>query len=84
MTVRSADGLDELTTTSKNKICLLKNGQMENITFDPQNLGLHKGILNDIQISTKEEAITSFVSVDSFDIEGCGARSTLRWLGANP
>ena len=63
MTVRSADGLDELTTTSKNKICLLKNGQIENIIFDPQNLGLHKGILNDIQISTKEEAITSFVSV---------------------
>jgi len=29
MTVRSDDGMDELSTTSKNKICLLKNNILQ-------------------------------------------------------
>ena len=30
MTVRSDDGMDELSTTSKNQICLLKNNNYKN------------------------------------------------------
>ena len=63
MTVISENGLDELSTLSKNKICFLKNGEINSIIFDPQKLGLKKGNLNEIQISSKEEAVNAFVSV---------------------
>jgi anthranilate phosphoribosyltransferase len=63
MAVRSDDGMDELSTTSKNKICLLKNNTITNMTIDPQDVGLQLGSLSDIQIDTKEDAIKSFVDV---------------------
>ena len=63
MTVRSNDGMDELSTTSKNKICLLKNNIITKMIIDPQDVGLQRGNLSDIQIVTKEDAIKSFVDV---------------------
>ena len=63
MTVRSDDGMDELSTTSKNKICLLKNNIITNMVIDPQDVGLQRGNISDIQIDTKEDAIKSFVDV---------------------
>jgi len=63
MTVRSDDGMDELSTTSKNKICLLKNNIITNMIIDPQDVGLQRGSISDIQINTKEDAIKSFVGV---------------------
>jgi len=63
MTVRSVDGMDELSTTSKNQICMLKNNTIRKMTLDPQEVGLQKGNLTDIQISSKEDAINSFVTV---------------------
>jgi len=63
MTVRSDDGMDELSTTSKNKISLLKNNIITNMVIDPQDVGLQRGNISDIQINTKEDAIKSFVDV---------------------
>ena len=63
MVVRSDDGMDELSTTSKNQICMLKNNMITKMTLDPQKIGLHKGNISDIQISSKEDAIKSFVTV---------------------
>ena len=63
MAVRSADGMDELSTTSKNQICMLKNDTITKMTLDPQEVGLQKGNITDIQISSKEDAINSFVTV---------------------
>ena len=63
MAVRSADGMDELSTTSKNQICMLKNDTITKTTLDPQEVGLQKGNISDIQISSKEDAIESFVTV---------------------
>ncbi len=63
MTVFSNDGLDELSTTSKNQVCQLKEGKIRSFVLDPNNLGLSKAKLDDIQVSTKDEAIRSFVSV---------------------
>jgi anthranilate phosphoribosyltransferase len=63
MAVRSADGMDELSTTSKNQICMLKNNAITNMILDPQKVGLQKGNISDIQINSKEEAIKSFVTV---------------------
>ena len=63
MTVRSADGMDELSTTSKNQICMLKNNAITKMILDPQEVGLQKGNITDIQISSKVDAIESFVTV---------------------
>ncbi len=63
MTVRSADGMDELSTTSKNQICMLKNNAITKMTLDPQEIGLQSGNISDIQINSKEDAIESFVAV---------------------
>ena len=63
MAVRSADGMDELSTTSKNQLCMLKNNTITKMTLDPQEVGLQKGNITDIQISSKEDAINSFVTV---------------------
>ena len=63
MAVRSADGMDELSTTSKNQISMLKNNTITKMTLDPQEVGLQKGNISDIQISSKEDAIESFVTV---------------------
>ena len=63
MTVRSDDGMDELSTTSKNQICMLKDNTITKMILDPQEIGLQKGNISDIQINSKEDAIKSFVSV---------------------
>jgi len=63
MAVRSADGMDELSTTSKNQIYMLKNNTITKMTLDPQQVGLQKGNISDIQIRSKEDAIKSFVTV---------------------
>ena len=63
MSVRSDDGMDELSTTSKNQICLLKNNKITKMTLDPQEVGLQKGNISDIQIDSKEDAVKSFVDV---------------------
>jgi len=49
--------------TNKNKICLLKNNIITNMVIDPQDVGLQRGNISDIQIDTKEDAIKSFVDV---------------------
>ena len=63
MAVRSADGMDELSTTSKNQICMLKNNVITKMILDPQEVGLQKGSIADIQINSKEDALKSFVNV---------------------
>jgi len=63
MTVRSQDGLDELSTTSKNQVYFLKNGIITPMIIDPEKLGLTKPKIKDIQISNKDQAFNAFVSV---------------------
>lgn len=63
MTVRSDDGMDEFSTSAVNRVCVLKNDKVLMNAIDPEVLGLHKSTLQDIQISTKEDAIKSFVGV---------------------
>ena len=63
MTVISEDGLDELSTTSKNHIYQLHKGEVTSSVLDPTELGLSKTKLSDLQVSTKDEAIRAFVAV---------------------
>lgn len=63
MSVLSNDGLDELSTTSKNQICLLKDDKISLKILNPIEFGLAKANLSEIQVSSKEDAIKAFVSV---------------------
>ena len=63
MTVRSDDGMDEFSTSSTNRVCILKNEKVLMNSIDPEIVGLHKSKLSEIQIDTKEDAIESFVGV---------------------
>ena len=63
MTVLSHDGLDELSTTSKNQICLLKDGKISLKILNPADLGLVNASVSDIQVFSKEDAMKAFVSV---------------------
>ena len=42
---------------------MLKNNTITKMILDPQEVGLQKGNITDIQISSKEDAINSFVTV---------------------
>ena len=63
MTVRSDDGMDEFSTSSVNRVCILRNDKVLMNAIDPEVVGLHKSSLKDIQIKTKEDAIKSFVGI---------------------
>ncbi len=63
MTVRSDSGMDEFSTSSTNKVCILKDDKVLMNVIDPEVVGLHKSSLKDIQIKTKDDAIKSFVKV---------------------
>jgi len=63
MTVRSDDGMDEFSTSATNRVGILKNDKVLMNAINPEVVGLHKSSLQDIQIKTKEDAITSFVGV---------------------
>ena len=63
MTVRSDDGMDEFSTSSTNRVCVLKNDKVLMNAIDPEVVGLRKSSLKDIQIQTKEDAIKSFIGV---------------------
>jgi anthranilate phosphoribosyltransferase len=55
--------MDELSTSSTNRVCILRNDRVLMNSIDPQVVGLHKSELKDIQIKTKEDAIKAFVGV---------------------
>lgn len=63
ITVRSEDGIDEFSTSAKNKVCIMKNDKIEKKIINPQDFGLQKSKLSDIQISSQKDAFSSFVSV---------------------
>jgi len=63
LAVRSEDGMDELSVTSKNKVCMLKNDKVTEFIINPEDYNIEKGNLSDIQVSTKQEAIDAFLSV---------------------
>jgi anthranilate phosphoribosyltransferase len=49
LVVHGEDGLDEITLTAKTKVSELVRGQIKNFTLDPEDFGLKKAGLEDIQ-----------------------------------
>jgi anthranilate phosphoribosyltransferase len=50
------DGLDEITVTGETDIVELKDGEITRFTIAPEDFGLQRGSLEDIQISKTEES----------------------------
>ena len=63
MTVRSENGMDELTTSAPNITCTLKENKISKGIIKAESFNLHHSSLRDIQVKTKQQSIKSFVSV---------------------
>jgi anthranilate phosphoribosyltransferase len=63
MTVRSDDGMDEFSTSSVNRVCIMRDDKVLMNAVDPEMVGLHKSSLKEIQIQTKQDALKSFVGI---------------------
>ena len=63
MTVCSDDGMDEFSTSAANKVYLLQDSRAMTYSVDPEAVGLHMSTLRDIQVKSKQDAVTSFVGV---------------------
>jgi anthranilate phosphoribosyltransferase len=61
--VHGEDGLDEITTTSRTKICEGKNGRIQCYHLDPMDVGLKKARIDDLKGGSPEEnaAITAAI-----------------------
>ncbi len=79
MAVISEDGLDELSTTSKNYIYQLNKGEVTSSVLDPAELGLTKAKISDLQILTRDEAISAFVTV----LDGTAKKSMIEITALN-
>lgn len=53
--VHGADGLDELSTTGENRVTRCLNGKVETIAIDPEEYGLPRATLDDLQGGAPEE-----------------------------
>ncbi len=56
MVFSGADGLCELTTTADTHVSELRDGEIRHYTVTPEELGLKRGNLDDIRITTPEES----------------------------
>ncbi|RNJ77136.1 MAG: anthranilate phosphoribosyltransferase [Nitrosopumilus sp. B06] len=62
MAVRSADGMDELSTSSANTVCVVDEEQTI-YSITPEEAGLHRSSPRDIQVKDKAEAVSAFARV---------------------
>jgi len=56
--VTGRDGLDECTITTETDVVELKDGEINRFVLDPESVGLTRGELTDIQVSTVKESAT--------------------------
>jgi anthranilate phosphoribosyltransferase len=61
--VHGADGLDELSTTGPNRVTQLKNGDVRTFVLDPQELGLPRARLADLEGGDAQENAALFRAV---------------------
>ncbi len=79
MTVRAANGLDEFSTSSPNSVCMLKEGSITRSVVKPEDVGLCRSSLRDIQVSTGDEAMRAFVGV----LDGTANRAMIETVALN-
>ncbi len=79
MTVRAANGMDEFSTISSNSVCMLKEGSITRSVVKPEDVGLCRSSLRDIQVSTGTEAMRAFVGV----LDGTANRAMIETVALN-
>jgi anthranilate phosphoribosyltransferase len=57
------DGLDEITTTDKTKVCELKEGEIKSYFITHDSFGIPKAEINDFVVSTPEESANAISEV---------------------
>ncbi len=55
--VHSADGLDELSIAAHSNVCELRDGEISSYTLCPEDVGLARGSLDDLVVSSAEESL---------------------------
>ena len=70
MVVHGGDGLCELTTTAETTVVELRDGQIRGYTITPKEVGLPKGNLEEIRISSPEESARMIEQVLSGKAKG--------------
>jgi anthranilate phosphoribosyltransferase len=56
LVVHGDDGLDELTTTAASDVAELRAGEVRRFRVDPEELGLRRARLSDLQVETAEQS----------------------------
>ena len=85
MAVRSDDGMDELSTSSANRVAVLDGGggggggKVTASRVDPEEVGLHRSSLGEIRVETRLQAIQSFVGV----LDGTARRAMVETAALN-
>ena len=79
MAVCSANGMDELTTSAANSVCLLRDGSVRTFPVAARGLGLHESTVSEIQISSRRDAMASFVGV----LDGTASRAMIETVALN-
>lgn len=62
-TVHGSDGLDELTTTGITYVCELKDGKLREFEVSPEDIGLKRSTLKDLQGGEAEENAAALLNV---------------------
>ncbi len=57
------DGLDEITTTDKTKVCELKEGEIKSYFITHDSFGIPKAEINDFVVSSPEESASAISEV---------------------
>ncbi|MGJ5635364.1 anthranilate phosphoribosyltransferase [Bacillus altitudinis] len=76
------DGLDELTITANSYIIELKKGVMTEYTLNPEDFGLEKGHLSDIQVQSPEESAKLIQNILNYQAGGAPLHITALNAGA--
>ncbi|MER3126309.1 anthranilate phosphoribosyltransferase [Bacillus pumilus] len=76
------DGLDELTITANSYVIELKKGAMKEYSLNPEDFGLKKGYLTDIQVQSPEESAKLIQNILNHQTEGAPLHITALNAGA--
>ncbi len=61
MAVMSGDGMDEFSTSAANRVCVVRDGRASAFTVTPEEVGLRRSALADLQVGSREDAMSAFV-----------------------
>ncbi len=63
LVVHSADGMDEISIADETHVAELKNGNITSYTISPEQFGLQRGKLEDLQVDGSEQSLKVIKSV---------------------